>query len=42
MAIQGNAMFTIREWQQKNHELAASISEFPKEKKLQVAMENLC
>ena len=39
MAIQGNAMFTIRDWQQKNHEKAASISELPMEEKLKVARE---
>ncbi len=39
MAIQGNATFTMREWQQNNHELAASISELPIQKKLQVAKE---
>lgn len=39
MAIQGNAMFTMREWQQNNHEKAAMISELPMEKKLQVAKE---
>jgi len=39
MAIQGNAMFTLRDWQQKNHEKAAKISEMPMEKKLQVAKE---
>lgn len=39
MAIQGNAMFTMRDWQQKNHEKAAKISEMPMEKKLQVAKE---
>ena len=37
MAIQGNAMFTMRDWQEKNHEIAAKISEMPMEKKLQVA-----
>lgn len=39
MAIQGNAMFTMREWQQKNHEIAASISEMPMDRKLQIAKE---
>ncbi|KKK43404.1 hypothetical protein LCGC14_1308920 [marine sediment metagenome] len=39
MAIQGNAMFTMRDWQEKNHEIAAKISEMPMEKKLQVAKE---
>ena len=39
MAIQGNAMFTMRDWQQKNHEKAASISELPMEEKLKVARE---
>ena len=37
MAIQGNARFTMRDWQEKNHEIAAKISEMPMEKKLQVA-----
>ncbi len=39
MAIQGNAMFTMRDWQQKNHEKAASISSLPMEEKLRVARE---
>ena len=39
MAIQGNARFTMRDWQEKNHQVAAKISEMPMEKKLQVAKE---
>ena len=39
MAIQGNAMFTMRDWQEKNHEKAAKISELPMEEKLKVARE---
>ena len=39
LAIQGNARFTMREWQQLNHEKAAKISEMPMAKKLQVARE---
>jgi hypothetical protein len=39
MAIQGNARFTMRDWQEKNHTIAAKISEMPMEKKLQVAKE---
>ena len=39
MAIQGNAMFTMRDWQQKNHEKAANISSLPMEEKLRVARE---
>jgi hypothetical protein len=39
MAIQGNARFTMRDWQQKNHEIAANISKMPMEKKLKVAKE---
>jgi hypothetical protein len=39
MAIQGNAMFTMRDWQEKNHEKAAKISEMSMERKLQVARE---
>jgi hypothetical protein len=39
MAIQGNAMFTMRDWQQKNHEKAASISSLPMREKLQIAKE---
>ena len=39
MAIQGNAMFTMREWQEKNHEKAATISSLPMQEKLQIARE---
>ena len=39
MAIQGNAMFTMRDWQEKNHEKAASISSLPMQEKLQLAKE---
>jgi len=39
MAIQGNAMFTMREWQEKNHEKAATISTLPMQEKLRVAKE---
>ena len=39
MAIQGNAMFTMREWQEKNHEKAATISTLPMQEKLIVAKE---
>ncbi|MHA2179897.1 MAG: hypothetical protein ACXAAH_00585 [Promethearchaeota archaeon] len=39
MAIQGNAMFTMRDWQQKNHERAATISSLPMLEKLQIAKE---
>ena len=39
MAIQGNAMFTMREWQEKNHEKAATISTLPMREKLIVAKE---
>ena len=39
LAIQGNARFTMREWQQMNHEKAATISELPMDKKLQIARE---
>jgi len=39
MAIQGNAMFTMRDWQEKNHEKAAKISELPMGEKLKVARE---
>jgi len=39
LAIQGNARFTMRDWQEKNHEIAAKISEMPMQKKLQVARE---
>jgi len=39
MAIQGNAMFTMRDWQQKNHEKASGISSLPMREKLQIAKE---
>jgi hypothetical protein len=39
MAIQGNAMFTMRDWQQKNHEKAATISSLPMQDKLKIAKE---
>ena len=39
MAIQGNAMFTMRDWQEKNHEKAATISSLPMREKLQLAKE---
>jgi len=39
MAIQGNAMFTMRDWQEKNHEKAATISSLPMQEKLQLAKE---
>lgn len=39
MAIQGNAMFSMRDWQEKNHEKAATISSLPMQEKLLVAKE---
>ena len=39
MAIQGNAMFTMRDWQQNNHEKAATISSLPMQEKLKIAKE---
>ncbi len=39
MAIQGNAMFSMRDWQEKNHEKAATISSLPMQEKLLIAKE---